>query len=1187
MDRFWGVALHQEMSELKSVGDMRIEADVGSASPPEDAAQPLPQAWVATLRSTARRKLWPISLFFLGLASLSTVSSSFGDLIRDNRFEQFVNPPRRIAKTLTLWDGSRGLGRVREDFWPGTTGPLALLRGLGFSSVMAQKIWLALVLVLLGVGTVAVVRLFRPRIGPEHLIAGLAAMFGVFSATFLVPSNLAFQAALAPWFVVALWRGVRETRPWRWAAVFALLVFLGGNADLPGLIFSMVPLLPAVIYLVVVERSVRIRDIVAWLARAALLCVLISAAAAAKTLAAATTLDQRLVETESPAISSVTSSWSESFRGLGNWLSYFQQSNTMVKPQGAPYFLNPVVILATFVPGIVALAVVWRSRWRPRILMIWMAIVALTVMVGAYPLTRSSPVGSAILDAVTNVSAFQAFRNLYKAGAGLVLGISVLFGVGAALAVKRATAFRPAAGRVSAAGVVFVLLAGAVPFWTGGLFDGDRSLSTVPTYWVQTFSYLDAKPVDGRVLILPSSSRTNYRWGSVSDDIFDAMLTRDHVVATGVPLSTPLAANLIEAITATASDPSYQPGSLATILRRLGVTEVVLRNDLDWQDMGRPRPALYEGLRFDPTLRLAASFGDPGQNTTAPEDTSPDAVAERELPPVEVYEIADPRPELRADSARPPTVVSGDGMAWPSLATAGLLTGTSPVQYSGSLDDSGLTAAFATGAPLVVTDTNRRRLRVVVGHDPDYSYLLSAGQDLDRPTQSLFPDPATQSRAWYPDATSITLSGNPRSFDGSEPWNQPSNAFDGDPETQWVMRRAQVPQGRTFRIELRNRRAVDRIKVDLADRLSPASSVRQLRLKFSEGPDVILDLTGSTTEVDFGGRVTSFIDVEILAVAPGAVSVGFADIVFPGLDLRQFVEVPTDVAEAAARDESLRSALAVAPVSYLFARDDTAEPRETTVTQTQADEAQQAEVALRRRFRTVDSRSFGIRGVLHLNDRATEDQLIALLGSVAPAVVDGEANALQSPETSLPDSCQSIGLELDGTDVPVRLSGTVGALLASEPVSWTACRGRHGAGREPSAGHPQQSLVRPGGVDRFGVGRSDPARRATLGDHRPLPDIHLPPPAGRRFRPAHTLAGRLVRRTLGGDGERGPARVSGGDRHPEWLADRRLRDSRRDDQIPSEPAVRERPHRQWWHRCALSLARAPARETGPRVSAER
>ena len=976
---------------MKALEDMIADyevSDPGAVAPPK----PPRRSESGSFRASCRDRLWPITTLFGVLAALATITSAFGELIRDNRFEQFSNPARRIAKTLTLWDGSRGLGRVREDFWPGTTAPLAVFRGLGLSPVLSQKLWHALVLVILGVGTVAVLRLFRRDIGVEHVLAGLAVMFGAYSASFLVPSNLMFQVALTPWFVVALWRGVTETRPWRWAAIFALLVFLAGNADLPGLIYSMVPLIPVTLYLLLIERSVRIRDLVAWLARAGLLCVLISFAAMAKTIAAAANFDQRLAETESPQVSSITSSWSESFRGLGNWLSYFRHSGAMQKPQGQPYFVNPVVIMATFVPAIVALAVVWRSQWRPRLLFIWMAICSLVIMVEAYPLTAPSPIGSVLLDLMTNADQLRAFRNTYKAGAGLAIGIAILLGVGVVALARRAGIKWSGGRRIVLIGAALALLAGAVPFWTGGLYDGDRAMTAVPGYWTQAMSWLDAQPADTRILVLPASSRTHYRWGWVGDDIFDAMLTRDHAIATGIPLSTPLAANLLEAVSLNASDPTYQVGTLAPIMRRLGISELVLRNDLDWQEMGRPRPALWEGLRHDPALHEVATFGDPGEYTTRERDDSLDAVAERKLPPVQIYRIDDVGPEVRAASAGPSTLVSGDGQAWPGLAAGGQLNGSAPVQYTGSLDSAAIAAVLSGGSPLVITDTNRRRLRVVIDHEADYSYLLSDGQDLDRSTQTLFPDPATQSRAWFPDATSISLSGNPRTINGSEAWNRPANAFDGDPNTEFFIHQAQAPDQRVFRVQLRKRHTVDRLVVTLAAGMDPDKTVSQLKLKFSEGPDLAVKLTGPTTTFDFPARETNFIDIQILGVNPDAQTVGFADFTFPGLDLREFVQAPTDVRDAAAGDANLRAQLDRSPVSFLFARDTNVAPIGTTVSLSQADHSQPAELAVRRRFSTIGSRPYGLQGVFHVGARTSDTDVASILGPLSTGTASARAD---------------------------------------------------------------------------------------------------------------------------------------------------------------------------------------------------
>ena len=91
-------------------------------------------------------------------------------------------------------------------------------------------------------------------------------------------------------------------------------------------------------------------------------------------------------------------------------------------------------------------------------------------------------------------------------------------------------------------------MAASLPFWTGKLYAADTRLRSVPSYWTEAATWLDRQPGDDRVLVLPGSTRTAYRWGWTGDDILDALIRRPHVVDTAIPLSTPEAANLVTAM---------------------------------------------------------------------------------------------------------------------------------------------------------------------------------------------------------------------------------------------------------------------------------------------------------------------------------------------------------------------------------------------------------------------------------------------------------------------------------------------------------------------------------------------------------------------------------------------------------------------------------------------------------------
>lgn len=628
----------------------------------------------AALGRVAPARLWPTAALYGVLACVATLLAvDRGSYVADNRFEQYESPWRTLSRMFTVWDGSRGLGGPREDVWLGSTVPVALLRTAGLSTATSARLFHALLLVVVGVGVVAVLRIFRPRIAAEHVLAGALVMFGPFSASFLVPSNLYLMFALSPWLLLATMRGI-PSRGWRWPAVFALIVFVAGNADVPGLLYVAVMLVPAVAYVVLVERAARWRDLAAWAARSASLSVMVSSWALVKTYYASEPLDARLADTELPSASATSSSWSESLRGLGNWLSYFRERGELARPQTAVYFEHPVVIALTFVPAILALLALWQSRARHRVLFGALAVVGVTAMVGGFGAPNASPLGEGVLWLFNNVTALASFRNTYKAGAGLVIGTGVLAAIAAVSIYRAARRHSPWRARVAAAVGVAVALSLAAPFVTASMYNQGEQFDSVPTYWRDAIDHLDDQD-GGRVLIVPAISQAQYRWGYVGDDIFDATMTRPHPTATGWMLSTRVGHNALEQLTLATQEPQYRSGVVGPMAARLGIDTIVIRNDLDWQRLGIARPLQFESLRADTSLELVRTFGPTGRNVAARLDTSADAAFERTLPPVEVYRVRAPGDVVAATTAASagPVIASGDAGGWPSALRHGLV----------------------------------------------------------------------------------------------------------------------------------------------------------------------------------------------------------------------------------------------------------------------------------------------------------------------------------------------------------------------------------------------------------------------------------------------------------------------------------------------------------------------------------
>jgi arabinofuranan 3-O-arabinosyltransferase len=918
--------------------------------------------------SIAPRRWWPITTVFGFLAVVMLTLDSPQSHIADNRFEQVANPARRSAKWFSVWDWSRGLGDVREDVWPLTTLPAALYRSLGLSPALSLRLWHATCLVIAATGTVALLRLFRSRIGLEHLLAGLAVAFSSFSATFLIPSNLYAMFAVGPWLLVAFIRGINEHRGWRWAAVFALLIAAAGNPDIPGLVYALVPIVPAALYFIYSERTTSWGRVIRWTLAASALTMATSALTVMKTSMASRRFAGRVAETEPAAISAITSSWSESVRGVGNWLSYFRLDGRLLKPQGLVYFDHPVVVIATFVVPVAALLFVWRSDWRPRLLFASLMVISLVLVVGGYG-APDSPLGRAMLRAFEGSGPLAGFRNTYKAAGGLVVGGAVLAAMGVVAAHQALRSRSRVLGTLPIFGAVATLAAVSVPFWSGQIYHPDNRFDAVPQYWSDAFEYLDDIEEPGRVLIVPATSRAAYRWGWIGDDIFDALLTRSHAVATGVPLSAPLGADAVEALTMASQDPHHRPGELAASAARLGITEIVVRNDLDWRRSQLARPALFRGLRNDPDFELVATFGDRGTNVVGPLDQSADAAYERTLPPVEIYRLRSSTGQVRTLRADATTIVSGDAGSWTTMEGFGLLD-EGPVVPSGASSTDQIGDALERGAEVVITDTARRRARALLAFEPDVSHTVAAGQDLDRPGRSLYDRAGASSVAWYRDATMITGTFTR----GGWTSRRPAMAFDRDPQTAWTLRRPGLGSEPRLGVRFPGPRNIGFVDIDALAGARGSPTVLRARVELSDGTALvaIVDDEGRG-RVDVGGRPTSSIDIVVEVFDLFETDIGISEVRIDDLDLREYVQTPDDLF----RRPELAARLREVPTSYVFSRVTTptwfVRPARSAV---EFDEERRID----RRFRTNAPRRFDLLGSASTSALTSDEIVDRLMG---------------------------------------------------------------------------------------------------------------------------------------------------------------------------------------------------------------
>ena len=570
--------------------------------------------------------------------------------------------------------------------------------------------------------------------------------------------------------------------------------------------------------------------------------------------------------------------------------------------------------------------------------------------------------------------------------------------------------------RIRAAGAavaVVVLVASAFPLWSGGLLrNGQQIDHGIPAYWYAATKWLDAQPGDGRVLVAPVSDANLYRWGDTTGgDMFTSLLSRPVVLGGAFASSPGDAGDLVQALVDDLSSGRYQPGTLAPIARRLGISYLVIRNDLDWQGAGGVRPADLNSLRQDPTLDPVADFGRPGENTTSAGNRSAAARRERRLPPVEIFRIPGARGGARVVSQAPALLVSGDGEAWPELAAAGLLDDLGPVRYTGRIDRATLRRELAAGATVAVTDTNRRA-SVLVGVARETLPADATGDVGDR-----FDRPGSQTVATFGDATDINEVGPPRLFRPG-PAHRAWAAFDGDPATSWLTGNYTPILGEYLDVRLKRPERVSSIAVRAA---TPDGGrvARSVRVWLDDGKPRNLELgVDHTGTLTFAPETVRHIRIAVTALeGEGAGPYGLADVTVGNLDLARKISVPDDVTRIARHDPEVRRELESSPTQFLFAR--------------QRAIGEDPEPTLRREFSVPAARYFSGSMTLQI-DKQTTAAARALL-------VDGPA----SP------TCRTDLLAVDGTPVGVSLASSLDALGGGATVSAKFCNaiplgpGRH------------------------------------------------------------------------------------------------------------------------------------------------
>jgi len=975
---------------------------------------------------TDRRGDWTALGVLAAITYLPLFLTNRGRLNADTKLYLYLDPGGLLGSAPHLWNRRWSGGTVTHQnigyLWP--MGPYYWLTDvLGIPDWVAQRFWLASIMFAAAAGAYWCFRsLWRDR---WAAVAG-ALVYGL--SPFVLghitgQSALLLPFAALPWLVVAV-RNALRADPWRWAAVFALITTTAGSLNGSSIFFVLAGAVLWVPYAVWWERSASVRSGITTIARLAGLTL----ATQVWWLMAYRVGGQYglpiLQVTETVRQTSVSTSAIEVFRGLGYWFFYGGDNQGPWLQGFAPPFTQSLALVAvSFGAPLAALALGWWSRVRERAFFVALVVVGLLTSTVAFGTTDRSLVGTAFESLSRSSGLVLSLRNTQRAAALLAFGLAGLAAAGVTALRARDLRLGRTAGAVVIAATVLTFVS---PWSTGLLPDRYQRPEQVPQAWRDTAAYLDR--VDGRAMLLPGIDFGAYRWGHTLDPVLAGLTRTELVWREQLPMGGEPGADLVAAFDESLQGGWFDPRTVVPMARALGVTHIVVANDLEVERYRIVRPETVMAALLDPAsgLVLERSFGRGYVNrapagATVQQTATP--VTPSPLPEVAVFSVPGVEAEpVVAYAKGAETVVHGDGAGVLAAGAAGLLdAGHLPLLSGADLRTwpAARRAARGSGARHVVTDTSRREvrrfstLRENTGATESADGTPHSGLATDVPSDQLTgADRQAQSVAVLDGARSVDASGYGNTV-SLLPEDRPVNAFDGDPRTAW---RLDVPAFRSVRGDRPSTLRIDLGRKVRADHVDVVQSADRAGTQPIPAFDVVLDGTRvipatvdpahafdpAGTRVQLDGRPFSTLELRIPDTG-FAGPIGIAEVAIPGVQVEEIIRLPRSLDALGPFTGPVRVAYALTRLRV--------DPGDLSRTD--------PELALHRELTVPAPSTFTLSGTARLDGRASADVLDAV--PTAPR-------------------CRTDLLTIDGAAVPVTVGDPTGpGTRGPRPV--TTCDG--------------------------------------------------------------------------------------------------------------------------------------------------
>jgi arabinofuranan 3-O-arabinosyltransferase len=744
---------------------------------------------------------------FMLLAFVLAFWQKPGWAVTDTKIDLHVDPRRFLADVASVWTPTRDLGEVHSGQYSGYLWPMgpfyAALHAVGLAPWVVQRLWLGVMLALAAWGMLRLLDvLIGRRRGIVHIVATAFFVLNPYTVVFAARTSITLLGyAALPWLLVAVYHGVRQTRGWRgwwWPAAFALMfTSIGGGINAAIVFWMCIGPLLLLLYQPILGQ-VRWRNSVGFLLRAGGLSIAASLWWIVPLLVHVKFGIDFLRFTEQPRSIWGTNSVTESLRLMGYWTSYigvgyYGIQRPFFSDGGTLLFAAPVLLASLVLPAAALTGFAWTRHWRYAPFFLALVIVGVLIMAAGFP--DGTPLRKSLEWGYANVFVLRPLRTGNKAAPLVALGIGALLGLAVHGAWSRVQqiergGFRRAARVGLPALLGALILAGAWPLIRGRALDDQLTWKGIPAAWRDAGKGLDRDLAPNtRAMILPGQIFGFYRWGGTIDAILPRLTDRPVAVRYETPYSDLHAVDLQLQADQLVQQDRLVPGQLRPLLGLMGVSAVVSATDDDISRSGAVAPSLAaRTLAAQGFVRPDRSYGPPRRvaDATGELDSTP------VLPQVRRYDLSGGRGTVGVLPRSPATIVDGSAEGLATLAAFGSLPAEAPIFYAGDLTPAELRSAARTGAQVVVSDSNRRRIFLPQHSQQNLGPTLPATNPIPKNFAVLDPFPdkgsAAQTVAVLRGAIAIDAPTDP--VGNVFPEHRPFAAFDGRLDTAWLADRS-------------------------------------------------------------------------------------------------------------------------------------------------------------------------------------------------------------------------------------------------------------------------------------------------------------------------------------------------------------------------------------------------------------